>query len=130
MPAFDTERPPTVRGGVQTSGPHCLVLGFAANPAALEPYRKYLESGQAWADFGTWFDGRDEGTGTYQQRLADAIHAELCGNADRGCARYQPGKAHHDFYQMRAENLLEALGPLIGTANVLPAVQAVLDEVN
>jgi hypothetical protein len=66
------------------------------------------------------------------QELADVVHEEMCSDSDRrgGCPRYKPESAHHDFYQLRAQNLIRELEPLIGIANVIPVVRAVLEEVD
>lgn len=122
-----TGRPPGVKGGVQQTGPHSLTLDFAGNPEAAGPYREWLESGQAWQDFCTWADGAASGGRSTPDRLAAIIHDALCSRAP-SCAKYREGTAHHDFYQLRAESLLDALGPEIGTANVIRAVKAVLEE--
>jgi hypothetical protein len=68
------------------------------------------------------------GTGTVKE-LADAVHDEVCA-AGKTCRPYAKGAGypHYDFYQMRAENLLKELEPLIGWANVIPVVRAVLGE--
>jgi hypothetical protein len=64
------------------------------------------------------------------QELADVIHGLHCSNTDDkgGCRRYRAGGPHHDFYQLRAVNLLGELEPVIGIANVIPVVRAVLEE--
>lgn len=64
------------------------------------------------------------------QELADLLHELLCGHGDGHCARYKPDSAHHDFYEMRAQNLIEGLEPLIGIANVIPVVKIVVGEID
>jgi hypothetical protein len=65
-----------------------------------------------------------------EQELADKVHEALCieALAMTRCSRYTPESAHHDFYQLRAQNLMTGLEPLIGAANVLSVVRIVTDE--
>jgi hypothetical protein len=57
---------------------------------------------------------------------ADVIHETMC--CDKGCRRYIPGNRHHDYYQERASVLTAALEPIIGSANVLPVLRIILEE--
>jgi hypothetical protein len=128
MAAFSTEKPPVVLHGVHQTGPHSLVLVFDGNPQAREAYARWLESGRAWEDFGTWADSQ---LTPEMQALADTVHDLMCGSAAQagGCARYRPGSAHHDFFQARAGQITESLEPLVGSANIAAVVKAVVGEV-
>ena len=64
----------------------------------------------------------------YVHGLAFMLHEELCGSAP-DCPRLRPGSAHQDFYELRAQNIIRELEPLIGIANVLPVAKAVVREV-
>jgi hypothetical protein len=125
MPDFDTEKPPRVFHGVHPAGPHSLDLDFSENPEARDPFGKWLESGAAWADFGTWADAQP------MQELADAVHDLMCGQTSKqgGCRQYKAGSPHHDFFQLRAEALTDVLGPLTGSARIIEVVKAVIGEV-
>lgn len=60
--SWDTEVPPEVSAEHHPSHhtdaliTDTLRLDFSENVLALPAFRKWLESGQAWADFGTWAD--------------------------------------------------------------------------
>lgn len=64
--------------------------------------------------------------------LRDAIHSLLCSNMPTpGCPMYaRVGSAHYDFYDMRAEILIEKLSPMIGRAYVQWLVVAVINELD
>jgi hypothetical protein len=61
--------------------------------------------------------------------LAGQVHATMCSYGTGDCSRWRPGSSHKNFYEEQAQNLFNALEPVIGWANVLPVVQAVLREV-
>jgi hypothetical protein len=63
---------------------------------------------------------------TYQE-LADLLHAELCYRAPE-CARYYQGHAHSQYYADRAQAIIEETEPIIGLANVVPVVRAIMNE--
>lgn len=64
--------------------------------------------------------------------LADVIHDHMCGEgmSTQKCRRYAKGYGdpHFDYYQARAGVLTAQLAPEIGSANVLPVVRIVLNE--
>jgi hypothetical protein len=64
--------------------------------------------------------------------LVDIIHHALCINGDK-CKRFNKedikGNTHSVYYQVRANTLMQTLGPIIGEENVPIVVMAVLDEV-
>jgi hypothetical protein len=63
-------------------------------------------------------------------RLAEVIHDHVCSSGDR-CGRYsKPESAHKDFYELRAQNIVAELEPVIGEGNVIGVVQAVLKELD
>jgi hypothetical protein len=65
-----------------------------------------------------------------RDELAQLLHGEACSSAER-CGRWQrDGSPHRDFYELRAQNIIAELEPLTGLANVLPAVRAVLSELD
>jgi hypothetical protein len=130
--AFDPEKPPDVHVRAENSlasAAAVIELRFSSNPRAAELYRIWLDSGRAWEAFGEWADSQPEPESRMQE-LADVIHGLHCSNTDDkgGCRRYRPGSPHRDFYQLRAVNLLGELEPVIGIANVIPVVKAVLEE--
>jgi hypothetical protein len=62
--------------------------------------------------------------------LAELLHDHACTSAAR-CGRYQrEGSPHHDFYELRAQNVIAKLEPEIGLANVIIVVRAVLEELD
>ena len=84
------------------------------------------------------------------EALADIIHIRQCADGE-ACVRYNRGKAeveglpagraealagefrnlshqHYDWYVARAAAVHDRLAPDIGSANVLPCVQAVIAE--
>jgi hypothetical protein len=69
------------------------------------------------------------------ESLADALHLELCGDGmAEKCGRYARQKeagagSHWEFYGRVAEGLFTRLEPLIGSANVLPVVRIVFEEI-
>lgn len=63
------------------------------------------------------------------QELADYLHRELCGDPCGHGGTYRAGSAHHDYYQMRAQNLMDRLSPLIGAEKVLEVTSIVVGEV-
>jgi hypothetical protein len=134
MPAFATENPPDVHVRAEyslASAAAIIELRFSNNPRAAELYRIWLGSGAAWEAFGEWADSQPKPK-PFRQELADVIHAEMCDSAADGgvCTKgYQRTEsAHHDYYQLRAQNLIRELEPLIGIGNVMPVVRAVLEE--
>jgi hypothetical protein len=62
--------------------------------------------------------------------LADWLHQESCVNWDSrgGCRMYRPGTKHHDYYRDITGNVWTQLEPIIGTANIIPVVKIVMDE--
>ena len=69
-------------------------------------------------------------TAGWEAELAEDMHESLCGYAGTECSRWKPGSPHRDFYELRAQNLLAALEPLIGIANVMPVMKIVLRELD
>lgn len=60
--------------------------------------------------------------------LADYLHEELC-TRNKPCAWYSgEDSPHRGFYELRAKMLMEKLAPEIGSANVLPTVRVVIEE--
>ena len=67
-----------------------------------------------------------------RDELAAEVHDAMCGqhtSPSHPCARFRDGNAHKDFYELRAQNLIASLEPVIGLANVPPVVRIVLLEV-
>jgi hypothetical protein len=135
MPAFDTEKPPEIRERAEFRRGRLeptIELRFDANPAAADLYGRWLNSGRAWEAFGEWADSQPQvqPEPSLGEALADWLHQESCDHGHERCSRYTPGSAHHDFYEMRAANLITELEPMIGIANIMPAVKVILEEMD
>lgn len=70
-PPFDTEKPPAIK--VTDAHYHegqlfsaSVKLDFSANPAVGQPFmdflREWLRNGDAWEQFGTWYDSGNYST--------------------------------------------------------------------
>jgi hypothetical protein len=62
------------------------------------------------------------------EEIASFLHEELCYTNVNGCPRYRAGHEHYEYYQQRALVFLERLSPLIGSANVLPVIKILTEE--
>lgn len=67
---------------------------------------------------------------TYRDDLAGELHERMCAYSGSSCPRLKEGSPHKAYYDVRAQNLIEELEPLIGVANVIPVVHAVLGELD
>lgn len=61
--------------------------------------------------------------------LADYLHSQMCSPVPAPCARYRPETAHHDFYQMRAQNIFQGLDRHVEPDEVLDVVRVIVNEV-
>jgi hypothetical protein len=70
---------------------------------------------------------------TQDEELAGYLHAQICNYAfgGRSCRRWDlEGGQHRRHYEQRAAAIIAKLEPLVGIANVIPAVQAVVSELD
>jgi hypothetical protein len=65
-----------------------------------------------------------------EERLARLLHRMQCSDVPR-CGRWdRPASDHQKYYRDKARVIIARLEPEIGIANVLLAVEVILDELS
>jgi hypothetical protein len=59
------------------------------------------------------------------EEIASLLHEEKCSER---CPRYRAGHEHYEYYQECAAVFLERLSPLTGSANALPVIKIIAEE--